>query len=297
VVTAVIDEPATEPAAQPDTDIDGAGEAETHASARSSGAEPRSSSAAPQRVGAANRKKVRRGDWRERTATRLGIVPLTREVVSDWLDEALPAHGGAALDAGCGRQSQLKPFRKRIGRFIGVDIHRPSRNLRWLDEFVIADVCRDAAAFPEGSFDVALSSFTVEHFQDPDGAFDTLARWLRPGGWLVLTTVNRRHPFVDAYLSLPDELRSRIQPVVKASEADAHPLVGACNTPAAVRASLTAAGFEDVEVATTGYLWRAWGRFLPGFGLGLLGDLAAQQFAGRRSTIVARARRSAAISD
>ena len=224
-------------------------------------------------------------------------MPLTREVVWDWLEEAVPVEGGAALDAGCGRQSQLKPFRKRITRFIGVDIHEPSRNLRWLDEFVIADVCRDAAAFPEGSFDVALSSFTVEHFQDPEGAFTTLARWLRPGGWLVITTVNRRHPFVDAYLSLPDGLRSRVQPIVKASEADAHPLVGACNTPAELRDALTAAGFEDVEVETTGYLWRAWGRFLPGFALGLLGDLAAQRFSGRRSTIVARARRSAAVPD
>ena len=171
-------------------------------------------------------------------------MPLTREVVWDWLDEALPAQGGAALDAGCGRQSQLKPFRKRIARFIGVDIHEPSRNLRWLDEFVIADVCRDTSAFPEGSFDVALSSFTVEHFQDPEGAFATLASWLRPGGWLVITTVNRRHPFVDAYLSLPDGVRSQIQPIVKASEADAHPLVGACNTPAALRDALTAAGIR-----------------------------------------------------
>jgi SAM-dependent methyltransferase len=283
VVTAIIEAPAGEQVTGPATDPEGATASETPwAVADTAGA---------------TRKKVRRGDWRERIATRLGIVPLTREVVWDWLDEALPAQDGAALDAGCGRQSQLKPFRKRIARFIGVDIHEPSRNLRWLDEFVIADVCRDTAAFPEGSFDVALSSFTVEHFRDPEGAFATLASWLRPGGWLVITTVNRRHPFVDAYLSLPDGVRSQVQPIVKASEADAHPLVGACNTPAALREALTAAGFEDVEVATTGYLWRAWGRFLPGFALGLLGDVAAQRYPGRRSTIVARARRSAALPD
>jgi SAM-dependent methyltransferase len=237
------------------------------------------------------RKKVRRGDWRERIATRPGIEPLTREVVWDWLDEALPEHGGAALDAGCGRQSQLKPFRKRLERFIGVDLHKPSRELRWLDEFVIADVCREPSAFGDGSFDVALSSFTVEHFDDPAAAFRTLSGWLKPGGWLVITTVNRRHPFVDGYLSLPDAARARIQPIVKATEADAHPLVGACNTPSALLAALSEAGFEQVEVVTTGYLWRAWGRFLPGFALGLVGDLAAQGLPGRRSTIVARARR------
>ena len=95
-------------------------------------------------VTAADRRKVRRGDWHERLAARLGLRTLPREVVSAWIDEALPETGGAALDAGCGRQSMLKPFRKRIGQFIGVDIHQPSRELRWLDEFVTADVCRDA---------------------------------------------------------------------------------------------------------------------------------------------------------
>ena len=118
--------------------------------------------------------------------------------------------------------------------------------------------------------------------------------WLRPRGWLIISTVNRRHPLVDAYLSMPAELRSRIQPIVKASEADAHPLVGICNTPGDLNTALQLAGFEEVEVVTTGYLWRAWGRFLPGFVLGLAGDLAAQSFPARRSTILARARRAPA---
>src|SRR5664279_2096886 len=49
------------------------------------------------------------------------------------------------------------------------------------------------------------------------------------------------------------------------------------------------AGFDDIEVRTTGHLARAWQRRIPTFVLGLLGDLAAQPFAARRSTIVARA--------
>ena len=35
-------------------------------------------------------------------------------------------------------------------------------------------------------------------------ALGNLYRWLRPGGTLVITTVNRRHPFVAAYLGIPD---------------------------------------------------------------------------------------------
>jgi SAM-dependent methyltransferase len=229
-------------------------------------------------------------------ARRLGLTPTTQDVVEKWLDEALPDGGASALDAGCGRLSQLRPFRKRIGRFVGVDIHQPSKPLGWLDEFQVADLCKDAGAFPEGTFDLALSSFTVEHFADPVAAFRIIHGWLRPGAWLVVTTVNRAHPFVNIYLSLPSELRGRAQEMVKASAADAHPLVGACNTPSELRAGLRDAGYTDIELVTTGHLARAWERTLPTWALGLAGDLAAHSVPSRRSTIVARGRKAPAAA-
>jgi SAM-dependent methyltransferase len=238
-------------------------------------------------------RKRRPEDRKLRIARQLGLVPTTHEIVERWLDEAVPRGGGAAaLDAGCGRLSQLRPLRPRLSRFVGVDIHAPSKPLAWLDEFTVADLCTDVEAFPGATFDVALSNFTVEHFADPVAAFRTIGGWLKPGGWLVITTVNRRHPLVDLYLSIPGELRSQVQPVIKKSEADAHPLVGACNTPRLIRAGLAAAGFRDIELVTTSHLARAWGQTWPTWGLGLLGDLAAHSMPARRSTIVARARRA-----
>jgi len=240
---------------------------------------------------------------REATLRRLGIVPTVTELVRAALDEAVgwaeAVHGAqgatppavVVLDAGCGRSSALARHRARIGRFVGVDIHAPAPGaLPYLDEFATVDLCASAGAFPPATFDVVLSSFTVEHFADPQAAFVNLARWLRPGGWLVLTTVNRRHPFVAAYLALPAAARHRMQPVVKASAADAHPLVGACNDPAALRDALRAAGLEDVRVATVGHLARAWGRRLPTFALGLAGDLLARGVPSHRSTLVVTAR-------
>lgn len=225
---------------------------------------------------------------------RLGLRPSTAEVVARFLDEALPENGAAALDAGCGRVSALARMRHRVTTLVGVDLHEPEPPLPWLDRFVRADLCRDADALPPASFDVALSSFTVEHFADPAAALSTLRGWLRPGAWLVLSTVNRGHPFVHAYLALPDGLRRRLQRSVKASAADAHPLVGRCNRPGLLRDALAAAGYDAVELVTTDHLARAWCRRLPTFLLGLLGDLAAHPFPARRSTIVARARRPAA---
>lgn len=234
---------------------------------------------------------------------RLGIVPPVQDVVRASLRTAIraavdgPAPGSkrsrrdlAVLDAGCGRASPLRPFRRRIGRFVGADIHPPDAPLTFLDEFALVDLCGSGDAFPPGSFDLILSNFTVEHLEDPPAAFVNFRRWLRPRGTLVLSTVNRRHPFVAAYLGLPAPLRQRLQPVVKSTPADAHPLVGACNDPAALIASLRTAGFVEIDLTLVGHLARAWGRTTPTFALGLLGDLFARPLPSRRSTIVAVAR-------
>jgi SAM-dependent methyltransferase len=226
---------------------------------------------------------------------RLGIAPSTGELVRAALDRAMDAAETdgqpiAVLDAGCGRASALRPYRSRIARFVGADIHRPAAgSLPYLDEFATVDLCVDREAFPTDSFHLILSSFTVEHFADPAAAFRHFRGWLRPGGRLVVTTVNRRHPFVRAYLSIPQRARRRLQRLVKATEADAHPLVGACNDPATISSALRDAGFADVSVRLTGHLARAWGRRWPTYALGLAGDLLSRGMPSRRSTIVAEA--------
>jgi len=227
---------------------------------------------------------------------RLGIEPSVGSLVHEALDRAVSAaeirSPGAvtALDAGCGRVSALRTFRPRIARLVGADVHSPVVPLPHLDEFAIVDLCRSADGFGEASFDVVLSSFTLEHFEDPAAAMANLRRWMRPGGTLVATTVNRRHPFVAAYLGLPDGPRRRLQPLVKSTAGDAHPLVGACNDPVAIHAALTNAGFREIRLTTVGHLARAWGRRWPTFVIGLVGDLLTGAIPSRRSTIVAVAR-------
>jgi SAM-dependent methyltransferase len=236
---------------------------------------------------------------REAIIERLGVTPAVATLVRSALESAIAdaearRNGGerpvTALDAGCGRVSQLLAFRPRIGRLVGADIHKPVAPLPHLDEFAVVDVCGPSDAFEPGTFDLILSSFTLEHFAAPGTAVANLRSWLAPGGVLVATTVNRRHPFVGAYLGLPSAVRKRIQPLVKSTAADAHPLVGACNDPATIAAALDAAGFSDVRLQTVGHLARAWGRTWPTFMLGLIGDVLANGIPSRRSTIVAVAR-------
>ena len=236
---------------------------------------------------------------REAIIERLGVTPPVSTLVRTALDEAIgdaearvdgSARPVAALDAGCGRVSQLRAFRPRIGRLVGADIHEPVVPLAHLDEFAVVDLCGAGDAFEPGTFDVVLSSFTLEHFAAPGTALANMRSWLAPGGTLVATTVNRRHPFVGAYLGLPAGLRQRLQRVIKSTAADAHPIVGACNDPSAITDALEAAGFREVRLTTVGHLARAWGRTWPTFALGLVGDVVAQGAPSRRSTIIAVAR-------
>jgi 2-polyprenyl-3-methyl-5-hydroxy-6-metoxy-1,4-benzoquinol methylase len=62
--------------------------------------------------------------------------------------------------------------------------------------------------FPDGSFDVVFCSQVIEHLLDPAAGARELARVLRPGGRLVLSTDNRR-AYVSAVLNLPRSLAVR----------------------------------------------------------------------------------------
>ncbi|MCG3197503.1 MAG: putative S-adenosylmethionine-dependent methyltransferase [bacterium] len=53
----------------------------------------------------------------------------------------------------------------------------------------VADICN--LPFPDCSFDVVVSSEVIEHVPEPKRAVSELARVLKPGGLLALTTPNR----------------------------------------------------------------------------------------------------------
>ena len=107
---------------------------------------------------------------------------------------------------------------------------------------------------------------------------------------LVATTVNRRHPFVAAYLGLPAPIRDRLQPLVKSTAADAHPLVGACNDPTVIAAALGLAGFRRGPPHHGRPSGPGLGSLLADLRARPAGDLVTQGSPSRRSTIVVVAR-------
>ena len=114
-----------------------------------------------------------------------------------WLAEArgalVPAAirpGAVLVDAGCGG-GLLAPHVRRLGyRHVGVDVRRAG-----LEQSVargVTPVTGDVTALPlaAGCADVVVAGEILEHVTDLGGTVGELCRVLRPGGLLVLDTVN-----------------------------------------------------------------------------------------------------------
>jgi ubiquinone/menaquinone biosynthesis C-methylase UbiE len=114
------------------------------------------------------------------------------------LESCLPCE--AFLDAGCGAGTHLAAFasvRPRPGRIVGTDIsarilqtaEATARQAGVETELLQANL--EALPFGDGSFDLVLCTQVIEHLLAPDGGMRELARVIRPGGRLVISTDNR----------------------------------------------------------------------------------------------------------
>jgi SAM-dependent methyltransferase len=168
--------------------------------------------------------------------------------------ELLPADG-VALDIGCGRGTQaedpvhirrdLRILRGHCRKVIGIDVDRVGAENQFIDEFrsIGPDLKWPVA---DGTVDLALADFVVEHVADPDGFFSEAARAVKPGGYLCIRTIN-----VHSYLGIvsravPSRLHAstlkRAQPVRQSQ--DVFPTVYRCNTRKRLAAALTAHDFD-----------------------------------------------------
>lgn len=132
--------------------------------------------------------------------------------VLDLVRSVLPCD--ALLDAGCGDGLYLEAIGslpERPARLVGTDISerilataRATASRSGVEpELVRANL--EQLPFADGEFDVVLCTQVIEHLLDPGGGVHELARVLRPGGALILTTDNARN-LVTRALNAPHDL-------------------------------------------------------------------------------------------
>ena len=236
---------------------------------------------------------------REAIIERLGVTPPVATLVRSALDEAI-TDAEVRVDGRAAGHGPRRRLRARLaaprrsdrgsGGWSGPTSTRLVEPLPHLDEFAVVDLCGPSDAFAPGTFDLVLSSFTLEHLAEPVRRSRTCAR----GSPRAASSSPR--PSTAATRSSPPTsacrrgIRRRLQPLVKSTAADAHPLVGACNDRSPIARCARRGRFPGRPDDDRRALARAWGRTWPTFALGLAGDLIAQRAPTRRSTIVAVAR-------
>ena len=167
-----------------------------------------------------NRRLLRR--WLPQDCGRVLKTDVFDEAVAEGLSPFLAGRAGAvvAIDAS---PAAVAAARRRHP---GLDAH-------------VADV--RALPFEDGSFDVAVSTSTLDHFSsraDIDTALRELHRVLAPGGLAVVTLDNPWNPLVALRNALPVRPHALVPYYV-----------GATLGPRGLRAALARAGFAVEEVA------------------------------------------------
>ena len=115
------------------------------------------------------------------------------------LDLLRPAPGERILDAGCGNGVFTLDFLAAGAVVVGLDISEPmlAAATRKAAGYPFVAVRGDMTALPfvDGAFDKAVSVTALEFIADGRGAVDELFRVTRPGGTVVVATLNSLSPW------------------------------------------------------------------------------------------------------
>jgi SAM-dependent methyltransferase len=148
---------------------------------------------------------------------------------------------GSVLDVGCGTGDFLSALHQRGWRVAGVDPIQEATELARERGLDVRTATLEDSGIPTGACDVVSAIHVLEHVPDALGFLQTLARWARPGGHVVVESPN---------------WASRLRRERGTRWADLRPLEHLVHwTPDTLGATLRRAGLEPIAVRTL--TWRS----------------------------------------
>jgi SAM-dependent methyltransferase len=137
--------------------------------------------------------------YHSKNPTRRWVHTRRREMIEELLKSVALGGVGRALEIGPGAGVYLPVLATLAGEVVVTDIEpsfldraREQLNERPTARFVVDDITR--TGLPAASFDLILCTEVLEHIPEWRAALAAMARLLRPGGALVLSTPQPRSP-------------------------------------------------------------------------------------------------------
>jgi SAM-dependent methyltransferase len=131
--------------------------------------------------------------------------------------QALASHASLIAEVGCGRGVEVEEspegawqdLRGPGRHVIGIDIDPVGVENPVIDEF--RQIGLDGRwPLDDGSVDLAVSDFVLEHVEDPEAFVAELARVLRPGGAFVARTISRYSLLSLAARAVPNRAHAKV---------------------------------------------------------------------------------------
>lgn len=175
------------------------------------------------------------------TPWRPSVVSMISEAVQDIEDPVI-------VDVGCGPQSwMLAGAGIERGTKIGLDLDPDISHNR--DVHYVAFAPAERLPLKSNSADLIISSYVIEHLEDPGEAFREFARVLKPGGKLIVWAANKWNYAIFASSLTPTWLHNWVRRIsLRDISKDNCPTYYRANTPASVRRCIRQAGLDDAHV-------------------------------------------------
>jgi len=160
------------------------------------------------------------------------------------------------LEVGCGRgahskdpviiRRNLRIFKGKINKVIGIDVDKAAEKNPFIDEFYL--LSDERWPLNDDSVDIIICDNVLEHIADPDLFFLENSRVLKNGGYLCIRTSN-----VCSYVALfskivPNKYHSKVLKEVQEErpEEDVFPTFYRCNSIPKIRTMMHKYGYEYV---------------------------------------------------
>lgn len=154
--------------------------------------------------------------------------------------DSIVLHGGCGADDSIGFQTKAKMT-------IGIDLDKGILDNSDIDYGVMGDLGR--LPLVDGSMDLVVARWVLEHVSDPESFFEETSRVLKPGGHLVLLTTNLWHYFTTAVRITPIRFqRWFIHKALDRDPDEVFPTFYRANTSGRLRSLATQAGLVEEKL-------------------------------------------------